>query len=77
MEIVTMTECRSRFKEIFQRIQAGEEIAISNAKTKKIVAWIISPKAYSMKRRKRLIILTKKEMASNLHNTYENNMWDE
>lgn len=44
MKIMTVGDLKTRFSEILQEVQAGEEIAVAFGKKKEIVAYIV-PKA--------------------------------
>lgn len=56
MEILTVGEFKAKFSEVLQRVLAGEEIAISYGKNRKVVACLV-PKSPEKKQRRKLGIL--------------------
>lgn len=56
MEILTVGEFKAKFSEVLQRVLAGEEIAISYGRNRKVVACLV-PKTPGKKQRRKLGIL--------------------
>ena len=56
MEILTVGEFKAKFSAVLQRVLAGEEIAISYGRNRKVVACLV-PKTPEKKQRRKLGIL--------------------
>ena len=59
MKIMTVGDLKTRFSEILQEVQAGEEIAVAFEKKKEIVAYLV-PKASRKPAKRTLGILANK-----------------
>ena len=59
MKIMTVGELKTRFSEILQEVQAGEEVAVAFGKKKEIVAYLV-PKSARKSTKRTLGILADK-----------------
>ncbi|WP_428666211.1 type II toxin-antitoxin system Phd/YefM family antitoxin [Runella sp.] len=59
MKIMTVGDLKTRFSEILQEVQAGEEIAVAFGKKKEIVAYLIPTSARKTTKRSLGILANK------------------